>query len=275
MRKNSMKLQTSPFRSVPARVATGVPPQLPETAQVLILDDQRFDRHRLARLCSGLDMECTITNANSLSDFADVIEKAAFDLVLVDYSLPDGTGLDALSMVRLSPGNCKAALIMVSGQGQERVAQEAMKAGCSDYITKDELSPSSFRRAVTNAMQKSVLTTAVHTQASRSSETEAVLERFATKCAQDIKPMVSRMMRQLRDMRRSGAAVGNGAKDHIEGVEASCMLLWEFLGDLESFQAPDEGEGQAPDVPDADDIGVRKPPSPFARQPTLNAARGL
>lgn len=238
-------------------------PHLPKGARVLILDDQRFDRHRLARLCSGLGMKCAITNAKTLAEFADVIDSSQFDLVLLDYGLPDGTGFDALSLVRMSPSNCNAALIMVSGQDQEKLAQDALKAGCVDYIAKDDLSPTSFLRAVTNAMQKSVLTSAVDTQKSRSAETEAVLEKFASQCAQDIKPMVSRMMRQLRDLRSQQMA--GDPQNPFADVEHSCMLLWDFLVDLESAKVKNlDGATSRAYLPPAVAEG-RKPPSPFAR----------
>lgn len=242
---------------------TNLSPQLPAISNVLILDDQRFDRHRLARLCSGLEMKCTITNATDLADFAAVIESSVFNLVLVDYFLPDGTGFDALSMVRLSPRNCNAATIMVTGHEQDGLAHNAIKAGCSDYILKDDLSATSFRRAVTNALQKSILTTEAVTQSFLHAETEAVLNRFASKCAQDIKPMVSRMMRQIRDL-RGGDTSGEADQDRFERVEDSCMVLWEFLVELERYN----------DNAPMDDVNshsaqslttVRKPPSPFAR----------
>lgn len=208
-------------------------------------------------------MKCGITNATDLADFAAVIESSVFDLVLVDYFLPDGTGFDALSMVRLSPRNCNAATIMVTGHEQDGLAHDAMKAGCSDYILKDDLSATSFRRAVTNALQKSILTTEAATQSFRNAETEAVLESFASKCAQDIKPMVSRMMRQIRDLRGNGTS-GEADQDRFERIEDSCMVLWEFLVELERHNGSDDIkelnslESQTPPA-------ARKPPSPFAR----------
>ena len=238
---------------------------LPKDARVLILDDQRFDRHRLARLCSGLDMKCAITNAKTLADFAVVIDTTEFELILLDYGLPDGTGFDAMSLVRLSPGNCNAPLIMVSGRGQESLAQDALSAGCSDYIAKDDLSPTSFRRAVTNAMQKSTLTAAIQTQTFRSSETEAVLQEFSSQCAQDIKPMVSRMMRQLRDLRSQQAAVEVGTENPFAEVENSCMLLWDFLVELESLKETVSNKVVSPDDMRPSRVEARKPPSPFAR----------
>lgn len=253
----------TPFRS--QHTSYPSTPQLPQSASVLVLDDQRFDRHRLARLCSGLEMHCDITNAKTIAQFAQIIETAQFDLVMVDYGLPDGTGFDALSIVRLSPQNCNAATIMVSGQGQEHLAQQALEAGCSDYITKDELSLASINRAVTNALQKSVLITEVETQTSRSSETQAVLERFASKCARDIKPMVSRMMRQLRDMRGTGTEQSTTQAEQVDRVEESCMLLWDFLVDLESFQACLDDPEQEATPSSSNGTSNRKPPSPFAR----------
>ncbi|NNE54350.1 MAG: response regulator [Sulfitobacter sp.] len=242
----------------------------PDATQVLILDDERFDRHRLARLCSSLEFSCEITNAVTLREFAAALERKHFELILVDYRLPDGTGLDALDMVRLSPRNNNAATIMITGQGQDSVAQSALASGCRDYLSKDDLSAPAFHRAVTNALQKADLSIQVERETFARAEVEAVLVHFASKCAQDIKPMVSRMMRQIRDLRAGEACGTIPATARFDGIEDSCITLWEFLVELERYQ----GAGMIP-APAADHVtpapdtlpkrAVRKPPSPFAR----------
>ena len=60
--------------------------------------------------------------------------KDTFDIVLLDYFLPDMNGLDFLY-------RCKALqvcppIIMVTGQGDERIAVQAIKGGAADYIIK-------------------------------------------------------------------------------------------------------------------------------------------
>jgi CheY-like chemotaxis protein len=212
-------------------------PNLPERLRVLVLDDQRFDRHKLCRMCSALPIKCEVAQADSLSAFAKQIEEAAFDLVFVDYSLPDGSGIDALEMLHLSPRNNDATSIMITSFDEEPISFEAMMRGCADYITKDELSPSSFERAVTNALQKTLLSAQVQSQTFARVEVERVLNRFANQCVSDIKPMVSRMIRQLRTLREAPGNDQQAIQNHRASVEASCLHLWEFLEELEQQRA--------------------------------------
>ncbi|WP_370400752.1 response regulator [Sulfitobacter sp. JB4-11] len=239
----------------------------PQTSalRVLILEDERFDRHRLARLCSGLARPCTLTNAATLADFTTALESGTFDLVILDYHLPDGTGLDALEQVRMSARNCTAGIIMITGQGHDAIARRAREDGCSDYLTKDELTAPAFQRAVANALQKSELTVELETQTFARAEVEAVLAHFAGQCARDIKPMLSRMMRQLRALRRAGGAPPDADPALIE---ESCMAMWQFLQQLEQHQgnALFADLAPTPQVPASDRLRPpRKPPSPFTR----------
>lgn len=227
---------------------------------VLILDDERFDRHRLARLCSGLPCSSSITNAKTLAEFETQLETAAFDLVLVDYLLPDGTGLEALDLVRRSASNFNSATIMVTGQINDDVAAQALRVGCADYLTKDELTKDTFQRAVTNALQKSALTLEVAAQTFARSEVETVLELFATRFAGDIKPMVSRTLRQLRVQRGAPGAEG------IAAIETTCMMMWETLVELERHSGVDMMANTIQCLSPIPPQGPqRKPPSPFAR----------
>ena len=210
---------------------------LPDEITVLVLDDQRFDRHQLCRLCSGLPMKCEVSQADSLRTLAEHLESAAFDLIFVDYSLPDGSGIDALEMIGKSPRNANATSIMVTSFDAEEISFQAMAQGCADYITKDELSPSSFERAVTNALQKSVLSAQVQSQIYARAEVEKVLNRFANQCVSDIKPMVSRMIRQLRTLREAPENDREKMHQRRASVEASCLHLWEFLEELEAQRA--------------------------------------
>ncbi|MBW4710336.1 response regulator [Roseobacter sp. YSTF-M11] len=212
---------------------------LPDFASILVVDDQRFDRARLIRLIGGLEFDTHVAEADSLETMGSMLQKDKFDLILLDYNLPDGTGLQGLEAVRLDPKNRQAATIMITGDDQNEIAIEALKRGCSDYITKDDLSPAAFRRASINALQKSHLSIGIENQDSKRQKMEAVLERFSTECASEIKPVVSRMMRQMRDLREAPSLSKEQATERICRIEKSCMRLWEFLDDLERYKGTD------------------------------------
>jgi len=215
----------------------GITPTLPDMIAVLVLDDLRFDRHKLDRLCAKLPIKCEVAQSECLSTFNRQLDNGAFDLILVDYDLPVGTGLDALEMIQLSPRNCNAVSIMVTGIDEDSIALEAMTRGCADYITKNRLTPASFERAVTNALHKSILTTEARSQNLARQEVEVVLNRFASQCIGDIKPMVSRMIRQLRALRDTPDHNTQQLHENRDSVETTCLGLWEFLEQLEGEYA--------------------------------------
>src|SRR5690606_3910824 len=57
----------------------------------------------------------------------------AFDLVLMDYNLPDCNGMDLLDAIQ---GCCDTPVIMVTGENVGYIAAEAVRKGAMDYVVK-------------------------------------------------------------------------------------------------------------------------------------------
>jgi two-component system cell cycle response regulator len=60
-------------------------------------------------------------------------DPSTFDLILTDYNLPDGTGMDVLDEVRK---RCTTPVIMVTGENVGQIAAEAIRRGATDYVVK-------------------------------------------------------------------------------------------------------------------------------------------
>lgn len=65
-----------------------------------------------------------------------------YDIICLDYVLPDETGLDVLKWLRSQ--NKNIPVIVFSASGHEAKMKEFMEAGATEYLQKDHVAPSEF-----------------------------------------------------------------------------------------------------------------------------------
>jgi phosphoserine phosphatase RsbU/P len=101
---------------------------------LLVVDDDPLARDLLAGLFRDADFEVA-TAADGPRGLALALE-GAFDLVLLDLSLPGRHGLDVLSAVRQARPPTELPVIMVTGWSESVTVVEALRRGANDYVTK-------------------------------------------------------------------------------------------------------------------------------------------
>lgn len=112
---------------------------------VLVLDDNSFDLSRIKRACAKTGLEVTTRLTASMVEFVEALDEKAYDLILVDYLLPEGNGLQAQRLVNNHPINFGAAVVMMSSEMRSDVAVASMKKGSLDCLDKDALDPDKLR----------------------------------------------------------------------------------------------------------------------------------
>jgi len=107
-------------------------------ANILIVDDDEHFRkffsavmqdefnHRVVTVSSGIEALEILRNG-----------KAFFDLIFLDYFMPQMTGLEV--MKNLNAERIGIPVVMLTGAGNEGIAVEAMKLGAYDYLRKEEI----------------------------------------------------------------------------------------------------------------------------------------
>ena len=106
--------------------------------KVLLIEDDLSHAEMIKRELkrAGSDSK-DVVHATSGERGLEVLREEAFDLVLLDYSLPAMDGLDVLR--RMSDMDLDIPVVMITGHGSERVAAQAMRLGAHDYISKSDL----------------------------------------------------------------------------------------------------------------------------------------
>ena len=100
--------------------------------KLLVIEDDPDQRDLLRRTLEQHFGVGTVVGSESIAD-ALRQDLDSFDLILTDYNLPDGTGLDLLGQVK---SRCQTPVILVTGENSGRMAAEAVRRGATDYVVK-------------------------------------------------------------------------------------------------------------------------------------------
>lgn len=118
---------------------------------LLIVDDDDVDRMAVRRALKRADFPFHITEACDCSTATAALEQQDFHCVLLDYLLPDSNALSMIQALRREGQNLP--IVVLTGQGDEQVAVEVMKAGASDYLAKAKVSPAQLSKIIQGAIR--------------------------------------------------------------------------------------------------------------------------
>src|SRR5690554_2065859 len=101
-------------------------------AKILVVDDD-------SSFCIMLKTFLTkkghsVSEAFSAGKALKACEAETFDIILTDYRLPDGSGLDILKQVKAA--NPETGVIIMTGYADIKMAVKTIKMGAFDYVAK-------------------------------------------------------------------------------------------------------------------------------------------
>ena len=131
---------------------------LPTQVKVLIVDNSEKDRSIYRHY-----IQADVTTNYQITE-SDNIKEALFfwrsqnpDIVLLDFNLLDGNGIDLLEIISSGIVDPKLPVIMLTGYEDGIAAANAIKLGAADYLIKDEISAVLLRRAIHRLLDRFTL----------------------------------------------------------------------------------------------------------------------
>ncbi len=104
----------------------------------------------------GLDLDNdTVTWATSLQEVVKCSERSMPDIVLLDLSLPDSSGIETVKAVRkLLPD---VPIIVLSGNDDKDIAIAALESGAQDYLVKGHYEHDAMGKAISHTLVRGKL----------------------------------------------------------------------------------------------------------------------
>ncbi|RUT08969.1 hypothetical protein DSM106972_010220 [Dulcicalothrix desertica PCC 7102] len=122
-----------------------------KTLKILVVDDDEVDRMTVRRALYNAGVLAVLSEVDTCSEAIKLVHTNSYDCVFLDYRLPDGDGLTLISQLRAE--NIKVPLVVLTGQSDELIAVELMKAGANDYLSKSQVSSETLAQVLRNAIR--------------------------------------------------------------------------------------------------------------------------
>jgi DNA-binding NtrC family response regulator len=213
------------------------------STNILVVDDERIVRRSLEHALR--EAGYVVSSAESVAEALRAVGVEIPSLVLLDYRLPDGTGIDVLRQLqKLAP---QLPVVMITAHASIGGAVEAMKVGAYDYISKpfevDDLLLTVERALETGRLREEVARQ--HAEASRTSMLSNVIAY--SKPMQEVVRLIKRVATSeattILLLGESGVGKGLLARSlHFEGkfplrpfMHITCTALPEALLESELF----------------------------------------
>lgn len=152
---------------------------------ILIIDDSQGDHDIVMESLKESGGEYRFYHAYDAQEGIALFRQQAVDCILLDYHMPGQNGLEVLKL--LAEENRGVPVVMMTGEGNEFVAVNAMKLGSQDYLSKRVLTTAALKRAVDRAVERAEMIRRMEQYRADLERSNHDLEQFANIVAHDLK----------------------------------------------------------------------------------------
>ena len=124
-----------------------------KTIKLLLIEDNPGDARLMKEmLTDGMDSPFTVEFASCLAEGLEQLDKANFDVIILDLMLPDSYGLE--TFMKVNEKAPRSPIVVTSGLNDEALAVNAVQRGAQDYLVKGHADSGAMRRSLRYAIER-------------------------------------------------------------------------------------------------------------------------
>lgn len=145
------RIQTIPQDNIDSDDSDNSIEALDKKISIMSVEESDADFKKIYN-CLKTFMQLDLTRTKNIKETITLLSDSPVDLILSEYFLSDGSGLDILKS--LNDSKLEIPVVIIAGQGNETIASEVIEAGAYDYLPKNKISKKSLSRSITNTVEK-------------------------------------------------------------------------------------------------------------------------
>ncbi|MEA2336816.1 MAG: hypothetical protein QOE82_823, partial [Thermoanaerobaculia bacterium] len=118
--------------------------------RILLVEDSPIEAHLIRSILGSTSFR--VTSVDRLADALTVLRSSDIDVILLDLNLPDSRGSDTLDTVLEHAAGI--AIVVLTGNGDEEAALEAVALGAQDYLIKGTANGETIVRSIRYAFER-------------------------------------------------------------------------------------------------------------------------
>src|SRR2546423_4217473 len=172
--------------------------------EILVIDDEVGPRESLRML---LKPDYQVHTADCVESGLKVLKETKPDTIVMDIRMPGLTGIEGLRKIReIDP---HLSVIMLTGFGALETAQEALRLGASDYISKP-FDAGEMRKVVGRNVERTRV------------------QRAGERAATEIKELNNRLLKELAQKERL-ASLGQASAEFVHDLGNPLTIVWGYV----------------------------------------------